>query len=293
MLNSMTGFGSGKAQNKSISAEVEVKSINSRYLDISLKLPPNFFSLDYELKETIKNKINRGKVIVSIQIKFKKLNSNTFSVDENKLKILLNLINEIKKKSKISEEVKLEHILGNKDFFLSEESVITEENINTIKKALVSALDNLAKTKKNEGKELEKDLLNRVVLIEEALKEIEQESTKSVKENFENLKAKALSLIDNSASRISSDRLELELALLAEKADITEECTRLKSHLKFFVQSVKSDDDSGRKLNFLCQEMHRETNTISSKTVSSAISHKTVLIKEEIEKIREQIQNVE
>lgn len=293
MLKSMTGFGGGKAQNKSISVEVEVKSINSRYLDISLKLPQNFFGLDYELRELIKTRINRGKIIVSIQIKFKKLDGNSFSVDENKLKVLLNLIKEIKKKSKITEEIKLEHVLENKDFFLSEESVITEENVNTIKKALISALDNLAKMKKNEGKELEKDLLNRIVIIEKALREIEKETTKSVKENFENLKTKALSMIDNSTSKISPERLELELALLAERADITEECTRLKSHLKFFVQSVKNVGDSGRKLNFLCQEMHRETNTISSKTVSSVINHKTVLIKEEIEKIREQIQNVE
>jgi uncharacterized protein (TIGR00255 family) len=291
MIKSMTGFGKGKSQNKFISVETEVKSINSRYLDIFLKLPPNLYSLDYELREYIKNKINRGKVSATIQVKFKKTNDKLFSIDKDKLQNFVNTIREIKKISKTKDNIKLEHILSNKEFFLSEDNEITEETLNTIKDSINSALLNLAKMRINEGKELEKDLLKRIGIIENNLSDIEKESSISIKENFENLKIKAQTLVKNITDY--SERLEMELALLSEKSDITEECTRLRSHIKFFIESTKGNEEAGRRLNFLCQEMHREANTISSKTVSSLITHKSVLIKEEIEKIREQVQNVE
>jgi len=145
--------------------------------------------------------------------------------------------------------------------------------------------------KENEGKELAKDLQKRVKIIESKLEMIESESTSSINEYFEKLKEKIKLLIENITEY--SDRLELELAIIAEKAEITEECVRLRSHIKFFLESLEKDEDPGRKLNFICQEMNRETNTISSKSVSTAIIHNTVMIKEEIEKIREQIQNIE
>jgi uncharacterized protein (TIGR00255 family) len=291
MIKSMTGFGKGKSENKSISVETEIKSINSRYLDIFLKLPPNFYGLDYELREYIKNKISRGKVSAAIQIKFKKINDKRFSIDGDKLKSFVSTIKEIKKISKAKDEIKLEHILSNKDIFLSEENEISEDNIDTIKNSIDSALTNLTRMKVNEGKELEKDLQKRIKIIEKNLSDIEEKSSESIKENFENMKLRAQTLVKNITEY--SERLEAELALLAEKSDITEECIRLRSHMKFFEESVKNDEEAGRRLNFLCQEMHREINTISSKTISSDITHKSVLIKEEIEKIREQVQNIE
>jgi uncharacterized protein (TIGR00255 family) len=145
--------------------------------------------------------------------------------------------------------------------------------------------------KKNEGKELSKDLKKRIEIIEEKLSEIEKDSANSVNEYFLKLKEKVKLLLED--VNIDNDRLQMELAIIADKAEITEESVRLKSHIKFFMESLDKDDEPGRKLNFLCQEMNRETNTISSKTISTSITHNTVLIKEEIEKIREQIQNIE
>jgi uncharacterized protein (TIGR00255 family) len=145
--------------------------------------------------------------------------------------------------------------------------------------------------KKKEGKELSNDLLKRIDSIENKLNDIQQEAQHSVQEYFEKFKDKIKLLIENIAQY--NDRLELELAIIAEKAEITEECVRLRSHLKFFKDSLDNDNEPGRKLNFLCQEMNREANTISSKTVSTSITHNTVYIREEIEKIREQIQNIE
>lgn len=290
MICSMTGYGKGKAENNSFSVEVEIKSINSRYLDIFLKLPSNLVSKDIELREVIKNKVSRGKLSVSIQIKQNK--SNNFSlIDEDKLDELLALIKSIRKAAKINEKIKISHILDNKDLFLSDNFEVPEEEFNIITNALNTALSELKKMKKNEGKELAKDLHMRISNIESKLDFIENKAEKSVKENFDKFRERMKLLIEDPASY--NERLELELAVIAERADITEECIRLRSHLKFFNESIDEDKEPGRKLNFLCQEMNRETNTISSKSISTDIVHNTVLIKEEIEKIREQIQNIE
>ncbi len=290
MICSMTGYGKGKAENSSFSVEVEIKSINSRYLDIFLKLPSNLISKDIELRELIKNKISRGKLSVSIQVKQNR-NDNLSIIDKEKLNDLVVLIKSIKKAAKIDEKIKISHFLDNKEMFLSDNFDVPEEEFNVIREALNAALAELKKMKKNEGRELAKDLHKRIDNIGSKLSFIEGEAEKSVKVNFDKFKERMKLLIEDTASY--NDRLELELAVIAERADITEECIRLRSHLKFFLESIDKDEEPGRKLNFLCQEMNRETNTISSKSISTDIVHNTVLIKEEIEKIREQIQNIE
>lgn len=291
MIVSMTGFGKGRAGNKNLSVEVEVKSVNSRYLDISLRIPSLLMVKDFEIKEFIKSKVKRGKISASIQIKKNGLEDDNFALDDDKLKSYLSLLKSIKKAAKISEKVKLEHLLVNKDILISNNYAISDVEYNLVTEALEQAIADMIKMKRKEGEELSKDLHKRIQNIENRLLEIEQEGQQSVQEYFHKFKDKIKLLIENIAQY--SDRLELELAIIAEKAEITEECVRLRSHLKFFISSLENDEEPGRKLNFLCQEMNREANTISSKTVSTAITHNTVFIREEIEKIREQIQNIE
>ena len=291
MIVSMTGFGKGRTGNKNLNVEVEVKSVNSRYLDISLRIPSSLMNKDYDIKEFIKSKVKRGKVLASIQIKRNGLEEENLTLDSDKLKSYLSLLKSIKKAAKISEKVKLEHLLINKEILISNNFLISEVEFNMVKDAIEQALTEMMNMKKKEGKELSKDLRKRIDNIEERLKEIEKEAEQSVQEYFKKFKEKIKLLIENIAQY--SERLELELAIIAEKAEITEECVRLRSHLKFFLNSLENDDEPGRKLNFLCQEMNREANTISSKTVSTSVTHNTVFIREEIEKIREQIQNIE
>jgi len=291
MIVSMTGFGKGRAGNKNISVEAEVKSVNSRYLDISLRVPSSLMNKDFEIKEFIKSRIKRGKVSTSIQIRRNGFEENNLALDDDKLKSYLTLLKAVKKTAKISEKVKLEHLLVNKDLLISNNILISDVEFNLVTNALDEALAEMMNMKKKEGKELLKDLHKRIDNIENKLEEIEHEAKQSVQEYFNKLKEKIKLLIENIAQY--SERLELELAIIAEKAEITEECVRLRSHLKFFIASLENDDEPGRKLNFLCQEMNREANTISSKTVSTSITHSTVFIREEIEKIREQIQNIE
>lgn len=291
MIVSMTGFGKGRAGNKNLSVEAEVKSVNSRYLDISLRIPSSLMNKDFDIKEFIKSKVKRGKVSASIQIKKNGLEEENLVLDSDKLKSYLSLLKSIKKAAKISEKVKLEHLLINKEILISNNFIISDVEFNMVKDALEQALTDMINMKRKEGKELSKDLHRRIENIESKLKEIEHVAQQSVQEYFNKFKEKIKILIENIAQY--NDRLELELAIIAEKAEITEESVRLRSHLKFFINSLENDDEPGRKLNFLCQEMNREANTISSKTVSTSITHSTVFIREEIEKIREQIQNIE
>jgi uncharacterized protein (TIGR00255 family) len=291
MIVSMTGFGKGRAGNKNISVEAEVKSVNSRYLDISLRVPSSLMNKDFDIKEFVKIKVKRGKVSVIIQIKRNGLEEDNLVLDTDKLKSYLSLLKSIKKAGKISEKIKLEHLLINKELLTSTNFIVSDVEFDLVTEALDNALTEMINMKKREGKELSKDLRKRIDSIEAKLKEIEKEAEQSVEEYFKKFKEKIKLLIENIAQY--NDRLELELAIIAEKAEITEECVRLRSHLKFFLSSLENDDEPGRKLNFLCQEMNREANTISSKTVSTSITHNTVLIREEIEKIREQIQNIE
>ncbi len=291
MIFSMTGYGKGSSSKNKISAEVEVKSVNSRFFEISLKLPTVLSAYDYEIRELIKAKVKRGKLNVIVHFKKDGVENGIVSVDSKKLSIQLALIKKIKKAAGIKEDIKLEHLLNSKEIFISQDSELTKSELDIIKSALNKALDKLTQMKKKEGAELSRDFSNRIEKISRTVSEIENDYRNSIEEYHNRLKQRIQELTEN--IEINEDRLNLELALIADRADITEECVRLKSHLKFFKQSLKNEKEPGKKLNFLCQEMNRETNTISSKSISTSIIHSSVLIKEEIEKIREQIQNIE
>jgi uncharacterized protein (TIGR00255 family) len=292
MILSMTGYGKSAADSKKLTVEAEIKSVNSRYLDINMRVPGSLLSKEYEIRELIKSKIKRGKISLTIQLKENgQGESEIFGFDKEKLKTFIQVIKQLKKEAKISEKIKLEHLLSNKEIFAGTSSGFSEAEFLLVKKSLNSAISDLFKMKKDEGKELAKDLKKRISIIENNLSLIEKESASSVNEYFEKFKEKVKVLIEGAGEY--NERLELELALIAEKSDITEECVRLRSHLKFFLESIETSEEPGRKLNFLCQEMNREANTISSKSVAIEIIHTAVLIKEEIERIREQIQNIE
>lgn len=293
MILSMTGYGRASAGSKKFVVDVEIKSINSRYLEIFLKLPQILQSKEYEIRELIKNKIKRGKLSVVVLLKKNGLVEDEISLDTEKLKSYISLLKQVKKSAKISDKIKLEHLLYNRDIFTSSIEDISDEEFEVVKNSISAAIDNLFEMKRKEGKELEKDLKKRIKLIEKKLDEIESEAVGSVNQHFLKYQEKVKQLLDEKAQTIADERLQLELAILAERSDITEECVRLRSHLKFFLEAVDKEQEPGRKLNFLCQEMNRETNTISSKTLSVNITHNTVMIKEEIERIREQIQNIE
>jgi uncharacterized protein (TIGR00255 family) len=257
----MTGYGRGTTSNKNISIEAEVKSINSRYLDIYFRLPSSLQSKEYELRELIKSKLKRGKVTTIVQIKSSGKETDVPVLSKDKLKALLGFLKDVKKTAGINEKIKMDHLLSFKELYLPDEFEFGDEEFTLVKQALDKAIKDLLKMKKNEGGELANDLVKRIKSIDEKVSLIENESMQSVNDYFSILKERMKALVEDVTQY--SDRLELELAVIAEKSDITEECVRLKSHLKFFLESIEKEEEPGRKLNFICQEMNRETRTLT------------------------------
>lgn len=291
MLNSMTGFGKSVLKNNGFSVETEIKSVNSRYLDVSLRLPRAFYQYEFDFREQVKKKIARGKLYISVSAKNDGIDDSLGQLNEVALKTTVAALQKIREVSGVKDEIKLDHLLNFSEIFMENSEDSQEDQYKLISESIDSALNSLEEMRGKEGTELGIDLTKRLESIEQSISSIEELSRNSIEDYFEKLKERAIQLssdlIDN------QDRLIQELALLSEKYDVTEECVRLRSHIKLFKESMEINEPSGRKLNFISQEMNREANTINSKTVSTQISAHGISIKEELEKIREQLQNIE
>ncbi len=291
MIYSMTGFGKAIATIKNCTYEIEVKSLNNRFVEVSLKLPSGLYSREYEIREAIRKKIRRGKLLFVVNLQKQQGNTSTLTFDEEKVHALLDQLKELKKKFGIKGKLEIADLLNVKEMFSQDSETLSDEDFEAFKGAINEALDNLLKMKMLEGTELASDLQSRLDKILGYLALIEKDFKENLKIYFEKTKERIQELVADVAKY--NDRMEVELALLADKSDITEECVRLKSHIKYFKEALSNGDDVGRKLNFLCQELHREANTISSKSYGNEITYNSLLIKEEIERIREQVQNIE
>ncbi len=291
MIVSMTGFGNAEFVMNGISYSCEVKTLNSKFLEFSIRIPRVHLQKENEIRELIRRYISRGRVMVSATIqKFDGINL-PIEINQEVIRYLNKLLKQIKKITKSKEQIKLEHYLKFSEIFQYKEEELSDEEFQNLYDCLEIALQKTKEMKLNEGRELEKDLLNRIKIIEIKVNEIESIWSEKEKEELERLLEKAKKLLQD--VEVNKERLELELVLLLDKMDITEECVRLKSHIKFFIESINSPEPSGRKLGFIAQEILREANTISSKSASAEISKCVVIIKEEVEKIKEQVQNIE
>ena len=294
MLISMTGYGKAEELRNGHRYTVELRTVNSRYMEVLLKCPKHIYTKEYEIREIVKQKISRGKVSVLIGVDTPDIKGvSDMMLDEENLKAQISILKTIKKKSGSKEKIKLEHILSLSDYFLREnDNAVDEDEFAFITGLIGKAVDDLYMMKNKEGAFLEKDILGRINVIDKESKIISDLGKERIAEEKRIFNEK-LNYYLNDRNVIDEKRLEFELALLTERMDITEECVRLKSHLEFFKESVNSKENAGRRLNFLLQEMNREINTIASKASDALISQKVSLLKEELEKIREQIQNVE
>jgi uncharacterized protein (TIGR00255 family) len=219
----------------------------------------------------------------------------TAPVTVNKVaaKTYIKLLNELRKAAKIREKVRLEHLLKFSEVFeVPREDQSDERQWAVVEGVLRKALDGFNLMRRNEGSELAKDLDRRIRWMAVTVDKIEELSRARIPEERKRLHERIAQLLDEK-SVVDQNRLELEIALLADKLDVTEECVRFRSHTKFFLEAMASADSAGRKLNFLVQEINREANTIGSKTNDSEIAHLVVQMKEELEKVREQLQNIE
>lgn len=293
MIHSMTGFGRGEASSDGIAISAEAKSVNSRYLDISFRLPKEIQDKELALKELIQSKIIRGNINVNIRFNKAETGQPEVAVNLKLAKGYKKMLEKLRGVAQIDQEISLSDLTRFEEIFISREQ--DEEILKTIwalsKKAAEEALDQLIAMRAKEGKQLQKDLLQRAKDIESKMERIKTLTEGRAEDARDQLLERIRKLVDDDT--LDNDRLEMEVAILVDKMDITEEIVRLKSHIKFFKEALQSEETVGRRLKFLSQEMNREINTIGSKANNPEISQHVVHAKESLEQIREQVENVE
>jgi uncharacterized protein (TIGR00255 family) len=295
MLESMTGYGSAESVEGGVKALVELRSVNNRFAEIGVKLPRQLLSYELEVREIIRSQFQRGKISVFVQLQLDEEQPISVSVNVSKVKAYRALLDELSRAAGVAQPPELEHFLRFPEILENGGTTLdnTEVVWPMVRSLLNEAADRLKAMRRREGEELSLDFTRRIAEIEKTLSLIKTLAA----ENLDNLRKKLTAKVEVVAGKdiaYSRDRLEMELVLAADKLDITEELTRFASHNKFFIDELNNDESgTGRKLNFLLQEQLREANTIASKSQNAEISQKIVHVKEELEKIREQLQNIE
>ena len=292
MIASMTGFGRGEAHRGGITISVELRTVNNRFLEVATRLPRSLSLRENDVKELIRRKISRGKVNVIASVEKEGNGSAGLELNSSAARAYYKLLVQLRRTLKLKGTVKLEHMLQFSEIFEQTETGGTDEKEwMVLQESLGTALGALAEMRQAEGGELERDFRARIALLDERLAQIERLSDGQVPAERKRLRERVAQLIEKAP--VDEGRLELEIALLADRLDVTEECVRFRSHNKFFLEALALPEPAGRKLNFLIQEMNREANTIGSKSSATEIAHLVVNMKEELEKIREQLQNIE
>ena len=289
----MTGYGVAEVKNPTHACLVEIKSLNNRFCDIYIK--NNFSSLEIEQKieKIIKEKLFRGKITVFIKIDSHLIEEEKVVFNEELASSYFHALKKMKKKLGIDEEITLGSMLRIKDVFQIEKSEKTAELWCLIEKPLQKALKSIQLMRRKEGKNLEKDIKSKIKLIEKEIKIIEEYAKKSIIRYKVEFLEKLKELTDS--MNVEEGRIEMEAAVFAEKKDINEEIIRAKSHIEQFkmLLDCKNGEPVGRKMDFIIQEINREINTIGSKVNDINISSLVITIKSELEKVREQVRNIE
>ena len=296
MIRSMTGYASAIGTNALGRMYCEIRTLNNRFLDINFRIPPPLTFLEPPLRDMIKEKVHRGKVDFYIRWEVKDEYASTAEINEALLGSILKNAHRVKKKYNIEGEIMLSDMVNVSGVITIKQTVPDREQVTGLATRITGkVLEKLVRARRKEGRELVVDLKKRSVAITSFLTQIKSHRSSILRQYRRNLRERTEALLKNTGVEIDNQKLEMEVALFAERSDITEEVVRLDSHIKMFKQelSPKITEPVGKKVEFLAQEMLRETNTIGSKARSSKIVTPVVKMKEEIEKIREQIHNIE
>ena len=292
MIKSMTGYGSGTSEAQGKIFTIEIKSVNNRYSDFNIKLPRIYSFLEDALRKRASSVINRGKVDIFFNVESSGIDASSVKVNMGLAKGYLDALRRLSTELDIQSNANAETFLSISDIFTVEkEDADNEEITNAVLSALDDALSSYDKMRVTEGEKLKEDLNKHLNFIENATQKIENRSPEIVKEYQERLYARVRELLEDST--IDDSRVLTEVAIFADRVNVNEETVRLRSHISQFRRMLSDCGVVGRKLDFLIQEMNRETNTIGSKSNDLESSGIVIDIKAEIEKLREQIQNVE
>ena len=293
MLKSMTAYGRGEYRLGDNLFIAEIRSFNNRYRDIILRIPKNFQVLEKELRPIIASKVKRGRIEVSIQME-EGSSETPYDLELNVPLVdsYLRIFNQLAEQFGLDQDVRVESLCQMKDVILVKPEEVDLERARTgFEEVLRNALDSLDLMRIKEGEAIETDFVKRLQLFERYLNEIEERAPELAEEYQNRMRVNINRILKDVT--VDDNRLAQEVAILAERSDITEEIVRIRSHMNQFRHYISVDDPIGRRLDFLIQEINREANTLSAKASDSSISKIVVEIKAELEKLREQVQNLE
>ena len=293
MIRSMTSFGrSNSEEGKKRVFTVEMKSVNSRYLDVNIRMPKSIISLEEEIRKMISNSLNRGKVDVFINIKNYNEGAGVPKVDINLAQGYLQCLKEIEEKLYIKNDISVMQIARFPEVItMIEEEDKIDEIWEELKPLISSSLDMMINMREVEGEKLKEDILIKINQIEELVSKVEEFADSIPKVFKQKLEERLKDLLGN--VEVDENRIATEVCILADKATVDEEIIRLNSHINQVRETLKLNEPIGRKLDFIVQEMNRETNTIGSKSSDIKMTNIVIDIKNILEKIREQVQNIE
>jgi uncharacterized protein (TIGR00255 family) len=293
MLKSMTGFSRYENQNEDLTCKVEIRSVNNRFIDINTRLPKTLAPLELPLKKIVKAKCARGSFDITIMVQKNSDTETNLEVTPNLplANEYLNAFKKIQEGLSLKGTIDINTVLSQRDVVKTETKKVEDSCEEIVMQTVDKALTQLIKMREEEGKNLEKDILNQINSIKNLGKSISEKQSITVQQFQSKLNEKIQTL--TSGIEINPDRIAQESALLADRCDVTEELVRLESHLEQFNLLVASPEPQGRKLEFLTQEINREVNTTGSKTIDLEVSKAVIEMKSCLEKIREQLANIE
>ena len=292
MIRSMTAFARVSENTREGSWVVEIRSLNNRYLDLSIRLPGILTAYETQVRDLIQSELKRGKISLNISREAEEETGQKVVLNEPLLHFYINSLKKVQKKYRLAGGITLGDFLKVPGVFTVQPTTQDPKKLwNCTKRLLKKALKQMIESKEEEGKKLSSDIQNRLDSIGKAVHRIEKSAQGRAEQTFKKLKERIHALVGEHSQ--DDERLYRELAFLTERSDITEETVRMKSHFDLFRSRLKGESEVGRELDFFCQEINREVNTMGSKSQFFEISTEVVFIKGELEKIREQVQNIE
>ena len=292
MIRSMTGYGSAEVERDGQRLTAEIRSVNHRFFEVSIRAPKLVSLFEDQIRQVIQERFSRGKIMLSITWSGAGETGEVLKVNELVVDRYVKLLEELRGRYQLDGGLSLETLATLPDVFTWEHTALTDEETWTLIENLVGrACDNMNGMKAREGQALARDLDGRLKIIRDELDKISARAPLRPPEARERLMGRVQSLLGD--VEMDPIRIAQEVALMADRLDCTEECVRLAAHIDQFRALIEGGELAGRKLNFLLQEMNREANTIGSKANDVEIAHGVVVIKEELERLREQVQNVE
>ena len=291
MIKSMTGYGRAKLSKDDREYQIEIKSVNHRYLDISVRIPKQLSYLEETIKKEIAKKVKRGKIDVFVTFENNSLEGKEIKINTELAKSYIDELKKLAEKENILSDIQVTEISKYPDVLNIQSSQDDEKITKEVLETITIATDNLVQMRETEGNKISEDLLKRLNTINKKVEEIAKLSTGLIEEYVVKLEERIKEILKN--QEIDKTRLAQEVVIYADKCSIEEEVTRLNSHISQFKNLLNSNEAIGKKLDFIIQEMNRETNTIGSKANNLEITNGVIDIKTEIENIREQVQNIE